>query len=191
MKIGYHVADLKFEKKRVPFTGNFSIARRIWSAYREDPGSSRAEPGPPRIHGRSGHGTGPFPVFPCHRSESEADLRTDRDCRHFRGSSGRRHQVRHRWAHRFRRRRSGLPKNDEIISKSPSVFIGYYKMPEETKKTLKDGWLYSGDTGFIDEDGHLVVFDRSKDVMILSDGRKFSPSSWRPVSSSARTSGTL
>ena len=64
---------------------------------------------------------------------------------------------------------------DEIVSKSPSVFLGYYKNPEATEKTLKDGWLYSGDTGFIDEDGHLVVFDRSKDIMILNDGRKFSP----------------
>ena len=63
----------------------------------------------------------------------------------------------------------------EIISKSPSVFKGYYKMPEETAKALKDGWLHSGDTGFIDQDGHLVVFDRSKDVMILKDGTKFAP----------------
>jgi long-chain acyl-CoA synthetase len=68
-----------------------------------------------------------------------------------------------------------LTETDEIVSKSPSVFVGYYKMPDETKKALKDGWLYSGDTGFIDEDGHLVVFDRSKDIMILNDGRKFSP----------------
>jgi long-chain acyl-CoA synthetase len=63
----------------------------------------------------------------------------------------------------------------EIISKSPSVFLGYYKMPEETTRALQDGWLYSGDTGFIDSDGHLVVFDRSKDVMVLSDNTKFSP----------------
>ncbi len=63
----------------------------------------------------------------------------------------------------------------EIISRSPSVFKGYYKMPEETTKTLKDGWLHSGDSGYITEDGHLVFFDRSKDVMELSDGRKFSP----------------
>jgi long-chain acyl-CoA synthetase len=63
----------------------------------------------------------------------------------------------------------------EIISKSPSVFLGYYRMPTETAKTLRDGWLYSGDTGFIDSDGHLVVFDRTKDVMILPDGTKFSP----------------
>nr|MBC8459192.1 AMP-binding protein [Deltaproteobacteria bacterium] len=59
--------------------------------------------------------------------------------------------------------------------KSPSVFQGYYKNDEETKKTLKDGWLSSGDTGFIDEDGHLIVFDRSKDVMILNDDRPFAP----------------
>ncbi len=63
----------------------------------------------------------------------------------------------------------------EIISKSPSVFLGYYKMDEETEKALQDGWLYSGDTGFIDKDGHLVVFDRSKDIMILSDESKSSP----------------
>jgi long-chain acyl-CoA synthetase len=42
-------------------------------------------------------------------------------------------------------------------------------------KALKDGWLYSGDTGFIDTEGHLVVFDRTKDVMTLSDGTKFAP----------------
>jgi long-chain acyl-CoA synthetase len=63
----------------------------------------------------------------------------------------------------------------EIITQSPSVFKGYYKMPEETEKALRDGWLHSGDTGFIDADGHLVVFDRTKDVMTLSDGSKFAP----------------
>ena len=63
----------------------------------------------------------------------------------------------------------------EIISKSPSVFIGYYKNDEATAKTLQDGWLYSGDKGYIDEDGHLVVFDRTKDVMTLSDGKPFAP----------------
>ena len=68
-----------------------------------------------------------------------------------------------------------ITEEGEIISKSPSVFLGYYKNPEATKETLRDGWLYSGDKGFIDEDGHLVVFDRSKDVMTLKDGRPFSP----------------
>ncbi len=63
----------------------------------------------------------------------------------------------------------------EIISRSPSVFKGYYKDPEATAKALRDGWLYSGDTGFIDGDGHLVFFDRTKDVFTLSDGSRFSP----------------
>lgn len=68
-----------------------------------------------------------------------------------------------------------ITEEGEILSRSPSVFLGYYKNEEATKKTLVDGWLYSGDRGFIDEDGHLVVFDRSKDVMTLKDGRPFSP----------------
>ena len=68
-----------------------------------------------------------------------------------------------------------ITEEGEIISKSPSVFQGYYKNEEATRKTLVDGWLYSGDKGFIDEDGHLVVFDRTKDVMTLNDGRPFAP----------------
>jgi len=69
----------------------------------------------------------------------------------------------------------------EIISKSPSVFQGYYKNPNATAEALRmeaggDGpWLHSSDTGFIDEDGHLVVFDRSADIMTLANGSKFSP----------------
>ncbi len=63
----------------------------------------------------------------------------------------------------------------EILSRSPSVFQGYYKDPEATAKTLKDGWLHSGDAGYFDEDGHLVVIDRVKDLMMLSDGTRFSP----------------
>jgi long-chain acyl-CoA synthetase len=63
----------------------------------------------------------------------------------------------------------------EILSRSPCVFKGYYKMPEETARTLNDGWLHSGDIGFLDGEGHLVVFDRRKDVMTLADGSRFSP----------------
>ena len=68
-----------------------------------------------------------------------------------------------------------IAENGEILSKSPSVFKGYYKNDEATAKTLKDCWLHSGDNGFIDPDGHLVFFDRTQDIMILNDGRKFSP----------------
>jgi len=68
-----------------------------------------------------------------------------------------------------------IAEDGEILTRSPSVFKGYYKNPEATAKTLKDGWLHSGDKGFIDDDGHLVVFDRTKDVFTLKDGRPFAP----------------
>jgi len=68
-----------------------------------------------------------------------------------------------------------LSDSGEILSRSPSVFLGYYKNPEETEKTLSDGWLHSGDAGYFNKDGHLVVIDRVKDVMHLNDGTRFSP----------------
>ena len=68
-----------------------------------------------------------------------------------------------------------LSASGEILSRSPSVFLGYYKNPEETEKTLSDGWLHSGDAGYFTKDGHLVVIDRVKDVMHLNDATRFSP----------------
>jgi long-chain acyl-CoA synthetase len=63
----------------------------------------------------------------------------------------------------------------EVISKSPGVFLGYYKNPEATAATIRDGWLYSGDAALFDADGHLIVIDRAKDVTALADGTKFAP----------------
>jgi long-chain acyl-CoA synthetase len=64
----------------------------------------------------------------------------------------------------------------EILSRSAAVFSGYYKNPEATRETLDEqGWLHSGDAGHIDEDGHLIVLDRLKDVLSLADGTRFSP----------------
>ena len=66
-------------------------------------------------------------------------------------------------------------KDGEILVRSPSVFSGYYKNPAATAETLVNGWLHSGDAGFFDEEGHLIVIDRVKDVMTLADGTQFSP----------------
>ena len=63
----------------------------------------------------------------------------------------------------------------EILGRAGSVFAGYYKMPEETQEILKDGWLHSGDGGFIDEDGHVIYYDRLVDLLKLADGTKFAP----------------
>ena len=68
-----------------------------------------------------------------------------------------------------------ITEEGEILTKSPRVFCGYYKDPEATEKALADGWLHSGDAGYLDESGHLVVIDRATDVMTLVDGSKFSP----------------
>ena len=77
------------------------------------------------------------------------------------------------------RDRNPITSEGEIITKSPSVFLGYYKNPEATAKALKDGWLHSDDKGFIDDDGHLVVFDRTKDVFTLRTANRSPRSTWR------------
>jgi long-chain acyl-CoA synthetase len=63
----------------------------------------------------------------------------------------------------------------EVMYRSPGVFQGYYKNPEATKETLEDGWVYSGDAGFLDKDGQLKIIDRAKDVSTLADGTIFAP----------------
>jgi long-chain acyl-CoA synthetase len=68
-----------------------------------------------------------------------------------------------------------LTETGEVISRSPCVFVGYYKNPEATTETLRDGWLYSGDAALFDPDGHLIVIDRAKDVTALADSTKFAP----------------
>ena len=68
-----------------------------------------------------------------------------------------------------------ISETGEILSRSPSVFLGYYKNEKATADTVVDGWLHSGDAGYLTEDGHLVVIDRIKDVMQLADGTQFSP----------------
>ncbi len=68
-----------------------------------------------------------------------------------------------------------ISEEGEILSRSPSVTPGYYKLPEKTEELLKGGWLHSGDAGYIDENGHLIVIDRISDVMHNKDGEMFSP----------------
>jgi len=63
----------------------------------------------------------------------------------------------------------------EILCRSPAVFEGYFRNPAATAETLENGWLHSGDAGYFEEDGHLVVIDRLADVMKLPDGTNFSP----------------
>ena len=63
----------------------------------------------------------------------------------------------------------------EIKVKGPNIMLGYYEMPEETAKVLKDGWFYTGDLGYIDKDGYIVITGRSKSMIVLKNGKKIFP----------------
>lgn len=174
MKIGYQVADLRFQKKKIPWGWkilNGLAYLLVFKKLRDHLGLSRV---------RNAY-TGGAAMGPDHFRFFHAlgvNLKQIYGQTEIAGIS-----VLHRTGD-IKFDTVGVPitntevritEEGEIISRSPSVFLGYYKNPEATEKTLKDGWLYSGDKGFIDEDGHLVVFDRSKDVMVLSDQSIFSP----------------
>lgn len=64
---------------------------------------------------------------------------------------------------------------EEIWVKGSSVMMGYYKMPEETAQTLEDGWLKTGDLGYIDEDKYVYITGRKKNLIILANGENVSP----------------
>ena len=69
-----------------------------------------------------------------------------------------------------------IAESGEVMFKSPGVFLKYFKNEEATASTkTPDGWVHSGDAGFIDNRGHLVIIDRAKDVGRLNDGSIFSP----------------
>ena len=173
-KIGYHVADLKFQKKTIPWYWAFLgwlASITIQNKVKDHLGLSRvrnaytggAAMGPD--HFRFFHALGVnlkqiygqtevAGISVVHRS---GDIKFDTV------------------GHPIPETEIKITEEGEILTRSPSVFLGYYKNPEANKETLKDGWLYSGDKGFIDDDGHLVVFDRTKDVFTLRNGKPFSP----------------
>jgi long-chain acyl-CoA synthetase len=65
----------------------------------------------------------------------------------------------------------------EIVIRGENVMIGYWDNPEATATTIKDGWLYTGDLGYMDKDGFLYVLGRFKSLLIADDGEKYSPES--------------
>ncbi len=65
--------------------------------------------------------------------------------------------------------------DEEIWVKGSSVMMGYYKMPQETKEALEDGWLKTGDLGYVDEDNYVYITGRRKNLIILANGENVSP----------------
>jgi long-chain acyl-CoA synthetase len=173
-RIGYHVADLKFRKMPIPWywkTLNYLAYMIMQKKLKDHLGMSRlrhaytggAAMGPDHFRFFHALGVNLKQIYGQTEIAGISVVHRDGDVK-------------------FDTVGTPIPETEikiteegEILSKSPSVFKGYYKNEDATQTTLKDGWLCSGDTGFIDEDEHLVVFDRSKDVMILNDERPFAP----------------
>ena len=63
----------------------------------------------------------------------------------------------------------------EIVVKGENVMAGYWKNEKATREAIRDGWLYTGDLGYLDEDGFLFVLGRNKSLLIANDGEKYSP----------------
>lgn len=64
----------------------------------------------------------------------------------------------------------------EVMIQSPGVISGYWKQPEKTAETIRDGWLYTGDVGDIDDEGFVYIRDRMKDIIITAGGKNITPS---------------
>ncbi|MDA3883416.1 MAG: AMP-binding protein [Bacteroidales bacterium] len=67
-------------------------------------------------------------------------------------------------------------RDGEIVVSGPNIMQAYYEKPKETAEVLKDGWLYTGDLGFIDDEGYINITGRKKEIIILSNGKNLNPS---------------
>ena len=76
----------------------------------------------------------------------------------------------------FRTNEVKIAEDGEILIKGENVMLGYWNLKEETEKTIKDGWLHTGDIGELDDNNYLKITDRKKDIIVNLGGDNISPS---------------
>ncbi len=174
MPIGYKVADFKFKKQPIPFGVSLLHKLSYWALFR--PLKDRLGLTNLRTCSTGGAALGPdvFRFFhalgvPLKQIYGQTEI-SGISCIHYDGDV----QF-HTVGKPIPGTEVKISPDGEILSRSASIMPGYFKNDEATKQTIRDGWLHSGDAGYMTDDGHLVVIDRIKDVMRLADGTQFSP----------------
>lgn len=173
LKVGYRAAEYRMRGRPMPLglrLAYWFADQVLFKPLRDQLGFLRLR----RAYTGAPLGPRRLPLLPRHRGQPQAGLRPDGDHRHRLRPPGRGRAPRHRGpAHP--RDRGQDQRGGEILLRSDAVCAGYWERPEATQETFGDGWLHTGDAGYLTEDGHLVVIDRLSDVMRTEKGTVFSP----------------